>query len=411
MAIAEREWQIMAATMCDSVHLERIQQVKVPSASLSLSRSRLQFQEGSDFYLNGAVWLRALLCLIPKLTVKERLHAVQHSLYLADLLARREWPSVDKSQWLDSKLPILLIWEWACDSLGALLVLPELNAPACSAITHLIDSVTSRGADSSSIRLECIVDLIRKLSAFKSTWQSGGGYCLLSKILVLLSSTPEPLRIVELHFAIDCIYSMMPCCHGCARRGLQKRTELFNKRSCCDEAAADACARISGASSASLNASLSQIRSTVYSIYNVACERVAILLPPFLMGQGFPFFATNSFDCDALCAKISDIFVNVQFPEAVLKLRLFIEGLKPKWNSPVQHLSNVKYDVLPSSALPSVESPIPARCSPATAGEQAAYCLYNGDIDGSVFNALLMMLVVFEGSNHLAVQLTTLMAD
>jgi hypothetical protein len=128
MAIAEREWQIMAATMCDSVHLERIQQVKVPSASLSLSRSsRLQFQEGSDFYLSGAVWLRALLCLIPKLTVKERLHAVQHSLYLADLLARREWPSVEKSQWLDSKLPILLIWEWACDSLGALLVLPELK--------------------------------------------------------------------------------------------------------------------------------------------------------------------------------------------------------------------------------------------------------------------------------------------
>ena len=57
-------------------------------------------------------------------------------------------------------------------------------------------------------------------------------------------------------------------------------------------------------------------------------------------------------------------------------------------------------DALPSSVLPSVESPIPARCLPATAGEQAAYCLYNGDVDGSVFNALLMMLVVFEGSNH-----------
>jgi hypothetical protein len=401
MAIAEREWQIMASNICEFLHSERIQQVQVPSASPSLSRSsRLQFQKGSDFYLNGAVWLRALLCMVPKLTVKERLHAVQHSLYLADLLARREWPSVDKSQWLDSELPILLIWEWACDSLGALLFLPESNAPAFSAIIHLIDSVTSRDADSSSIRMECIVDLIRKLSACKSTWQSGGGYCLLSKLLLLASSTPEPLRIIELHFAIDCIYSMMPCCRACAERGFQTRTEWFKKRSCCDASAVYTCSRSSGANSASLNASLSQFRSSVYSIYNVACARIAILLPPFLMGQGFPFFATNSFDCDALCAKIRDIFVNVQFPEAVLKLRLFIEGLKPKWNTPVQHISKVKYDTSTSSALPSVEFPIPARCSPATAGEQAAICLYNGDVDGSVFNALLMMLVVFEGSNH-----------
>ena len=404
MAIAEREWQIMAAEMCDFVLSEQVQQHNAPSASLSLSSSsRLQFQEGSDFYLNGAVWLRTLLCLIPKLTVKERLHALQHSLYLADMLARREWPSVDKSQWLDSKLPILLIWEWTSDCLGALLVVPESNAPACAAITHLINSVTSRDADSSSIRLECIVDLIRKLSAFKSTWQSGGGYCLLSKLLMLASSTHEPLRIVELHLAIDCTYSMMPCCRLCAKQGSQKPSESFKKRSCCDAAAADTCARLSGASSASLNASLSQIRSTVHSIYNAACARVAILLPPFLMGQGFPFLASNSFDSDALRTKISDIFVNVQFPEAVLKLRLFIEGLKPKWNTNVQHFFNVKDDALSSSASSSVESSIPARRSPATAGEQVTYCLYNGDVDGSVFNAFLMMLVVFEGSNHFGI--------
>lgn len=401
LAKAEREWQIMAAEMCDFVLSGQVQQENSPSASPSLSTSsRLQFQEGSDFYLNGAVWLRTLLSLIPKLTVKERLHALQHSLYLADLLARREWPSVDKSQWLDSKLPILLIWEWTCDCLGALLVVPESNAPACAAITHLINSVTSRDADSSSIRLECIVDLIRKLSAFKSTWQSGGVYCLLSKLLMLASSTHEPLRIVELHLAIDCTYSMMPCCRVCAKQGSQNRSELFKKRSCCDAAAADTCARLSGASSASLKASLSQIRSAVYSNYNAACARVAILLPPFLMGQGFPFLTSNSFDSDAVRTKISDIFVNVQFPEAVLKLRLFIECLKPKWNTNVQHFLNAKDDALSSSALPSVESSTPARRSPATAGEQVTYCLYNGDVDGSVFNAFLMMLVVFEGSNH-----------
>ena len=339
--------------------------------------------------------MHALISLSRKLTVHERHRSLKHALSLADMLSRREWPSVNKSEWLDNKLPVLLMWEWVCDTIGALLVVPGADVPACSAVIHLLNSLTSRDADASNIRLECVVDLIRKLTAFKSTWQSGGGYYVLAKLLALVSATSEPLRLIELQIAAACTHSMMPCCRLCEAKGMRTRCGVGAKRSCCDAAAADMCVRYCGASASSLMISLTHVRSSHHSVYYTACTRAAALLPSLLRGKVLPFLASPALDADSLRSKISDIFVNSQFPEAVLKLRLFIESLRPKWNA-----SSVSGNSSASAALSSAEPAAAAKYVPVTVGEHAAFCVSNGDVDGLVFNSFLMLLVVFEGSNH-----------
>jgi hypothetical protein len=398
LASAERDWQMIALS---TLNIERQEHHHQVSSSVHVSSpSPLIFQEGSAFYLNGATWLYALINLTPMLAVSERQHIFKYSLYLADMLARRTWLSVDKLQWLDSKSHILLIWEWACDAMGSLLAISRSETPACSAIIHLVNSVTRRDADSSNIRLECLVDLIRKFSAFKSTWQSGCGYSLLAKLLTLASAASEPLRIIEIHHAVACTYSMLPCCHQCESKKIRSSCLSVLKHNCCDAATADICARLCSINATSLTVSLSHIRSSVYSIYHMACARVAIILPFLLNGQGIPFLAPSVFECETLRAKITDIFTNSQFPETVLKLRQFIEGLKPKWNGSVQHDCNHNQLSSSSSVPLSAEFRSPAKNAPATVGEQAAFFSCNGDVDGLAFNSFLLMLIIFEGSHH-----------
>jgi hypothetical protein len=409
LAKAEREWQVMAASSLDMQTLNESHETSISSPFSS--SSHLMFQEGSAFYRNGSIWLGAIMNLMPMLSVCERRHIFNYSLYLADNLTRREWFSADKMQWLDNKLPILLMWEWACDSIGTLLVASASDVLAASVLTQLLDLITSRDADASNIRFECFVDLLRKLSAFKLTWQSGGGYCLLAKLLMLASATSEPLRVIEVHFSIACVYSMTPGCRLCETKGMRNHFEPSLKRSCCDAATADICARLCSSNSSSLMASLSHIRSSVYSIYHVVCLRAAVIIPSLLRGHNLPFLASTDFNYDTLRAKITDIFLNSKFPEAVLKLRQFIEGLKPKWNASVQHFCNDQQVPSSSSALQSTEFRTPARNAPATVGEQAALFACNGDVDGMAFNSFLMMLIVFEGSNYFGIASVSLQSD
>jgi hypothetical protein len=146
-------------------------------------------------------------------------------------------------------------------------------------------------------------------------------------------------------------------------------------------------------------------------MHNTVSDRVAILLPSLLRDEKLPFLTSTEYDRHSLNGKIRDIFVSLQFPEAVLKLRQYVEGFKPKWTASFHNTSNDKLDSSSSCAVLRTELKAHTEQSPAQLREHASFISCHGDVDGLVFNSFLMTLIIFEGSNHFGCGRTSSVRD